>query len=251
MPTTIRKLRARDARESLILDTAQRMLHEHGFAYLTMDRVAAAVRYSKGTLYNHFSSKEDMICALCCRCMSDLVIVFEHAASYPGTTRERFSAIGLGYAIYHQQHPLDTENIQIVKSHAIRKKIAPDKVAQIDALERQLTGIAMRVVRAAIACGELDKRHEHDADSLVFGYWSMHYGAVLLEQSDIPLHQLGFSPVMHMLWRNAQQLLDGYGWKPESDQLDSQQLYTTLSASLFARQHNPTNPLATGSDGGK
>ena len=66
-----RKQREFQQREQLILDTAQSMLHQHGYAQLTMERIAEAVEYSKGTIYNHFSSKEDMVCSLCCRCVSN------------------------------------------------------------------------------------------------------------------------------------------------------------------------------------
>ena len=83
-----RKQREFQLREQLILDSAQCILHELGYAQLTMERVADAVEYSKGTIYNHFSSKEDLVCALCCRCVSNLIELFKRAYDYPGTTRE-------------------------------------------------------------------------------------------------------------------------------------------------------------------
>ena len=106
-----RKEREFQQREQLILDTAQNMLHEHGYAQLTMDRIAEAVEYSKGTIYNHFSSKEDLVCSLCCRCVSNLIELFKRAYDYPGTTRERFAAIGIAYSLYHQLNPLDAQNM--------------------------------------------------------------------------------------------------------------------------------------------
>ena len=116
MPTLTRKQRELLEREELILDVAQTMLHQHGYNHLTMDRIAETVEYSKGTIYNHFASKEDLVCSLCCRCITNLIEVFERAYHYPGSTRERYSAIGIGYSLYNQLHPLDVQNIQTVKN---------------------------------------------------------------------------------------------------------------------------------------
>ena len=59
-----RKQREFLQREQLILDTAQNMLHQNGYVQLTMERIAEAVEYSKGTIYNHFASKEDIFQAV-------------------------------------------------------------------------------------------------------------------------------------------------------------------------------------------
>lgn len=231
--TLSRKQRELLERETLILDTAQQVMHEHGYTYLTMDRLATAVEYSKGTLYNHFSSKEDLVCSLCCRSIQQLIEVFSRAASYQGNTRERYSAIGIGYALHHQLHPLDAQNLQIIKINAVREKVSETKLKEMEALERNITQIAMSVVQQAIDCGDLPADVASFADSIVFGCWSMHYGALLLDQSDIPLSDLGFSPVVQLLWLNTQKFLDGYGWRPLSNTTDSEAILNKISADLF------------------
>lgn len=237
-----RKQRERLEREQLILDTAQHILYEKGYAHLTMERIADAVEYSKGTIYNHFTSKEDIICSLCCRCINNLIELFKAAANYPGNSRERFSAIGLGYMLYHQRRPLDAQYTQIVKSNAVREKLGPAKLQELDSLEKQVTGIAMDVVMHAIAQGDIPTTDNTTAESIVFGFWSMHYGAVLLEQSDIPLSELGFSPGQQLTWTIAQKFLDGFGWQPNSADMDSQRLLSTmvdLTTRLFDAQALP------------
>lgn len=233
MQTLTRKQRELLVREKLILDTAQAMLHQHGFNHLTMERIAETVEYSKGTIYNHFASKEDLVCSLCCRCIKNLIEVFERASHYPGTTRERFSAIGIAYSLYHQYNPMDSQNMQALKNHAIREKVSAEKLKDMETLERQITTITQKIVQQAIDCGDLDKNQQSDINTIVFGFWSMHYGAILLDQSDIPLHQLGFDPVVLMLWRNANNLLDGYQWQPLSSTIDTNKLFADISAALF------------------
>ena len=233
MPTQTRKQREMLEREELILSAAQTMLAQHGYNHLTMDRVAETVEYSKGTIYNHFSSKEDLVCSLCCRCITNLIDVFERAYNFDGSTRERYSAIGIGYSLYHQLHPMDSQNIQIVKNHAVREKISEEKLVEIDSLEQRATKIAQSIVQEAIDCGDLDKKNQEHISTIVFGLWSMHYGALLLDQSDIPLHKLGFSPVVKMLWHNTNIYLDGYQWQPLSTSTDSKKLFEKISSALF------------------
>jgi AcrR family transcriptional regulator len=231
-----RKQREFQLREQLILDTAQNMLHEHGYAQLTMERIAEAVEYSKGTIYNHFSSKEDLVCSLCCRCVTNLIELFKRAYDYPGTTRERFSAIGIAYSLYHQLYPLDAQNIQIVKTNAVREKLGADKLHELNALEHEITQLCVDLVNEAIDKGDIDHSANHTADTIVFGFWSMLYGGMLLAQSDIPLEDLGFSPVVTMLWHNSQRLMDAYGWQPLSRDIDNDALFTQLCSALFAEE---------------
>ena len=215
-----RKQREFRQREQLILDTAQQMLHRHGYAQLTMERIADAVEYSKGTIYNHFSSKEDLVCSLCCRCVSNLIELFQRAYGYAGTTRERFSAIGIAYSLYHQLNPLDAQNIQIVKTNAVREKLSVEKLEEMSALEHEITQLCMNLVNEAKQAGDIADAENHTTDTIVFGFWSMLYGGMLLAESDIPLEELGFSPVIKMLWNNSQRLMDAYGWKPLSANTD-------------------------------
>jgi len=232
-PAIPRKQRELIKREELILDAAQDMLHKHGYNHLTMDRVAETVEYSKGTIYNHFASKEDLVCSLGCRSISNLINVFERAYHYQGSTRERYSAIGIGYSLYHQLYPMDAQTIQAVKNNAIRERVSEIKLTEMESLEHKITKIAQSIVQEGIDCGDLDKSHQKNVSTIVFGCWSMHYGALLLNQSDIPFQKLGFSPVVKMLWNNVNIYLDGYQWLPLSSTTDSKQLFDKISSALF------------------
>ncbi len=50
----------RDARREAILDVAQEVFLEEGFAAASMSTIAARVGGSKGTLYNYFKSKDEL-----------------------------------------------------------------------------------------------------------------------------------------------------------------------------------------------
>ena len=231
-----RKQRELAERKELILDTAQNILHEQGYSHLTMDRIAEAVEYSKGTIYNHFSSKEDMVCSLCCRSINNLIDMFTRASEYKGSSRERFSAIGIGYSLYHQVHPMAAQNIQIIKINAIREKISEEKLAEMELLEQQIIEIAACVVKDAIKSGDITKETDQIENNIVFGIWSMYFGALILEHSDIPLQELGFSPTVQLLWLNTQKFLDGYNWLPLSSDTDNDAMFKKITSTLYPHE---------------
>ncbi len=237
MQTITRKQRELKQRETLILDTSQALMHEYGYNFLTMNKIADAVEYSKGTLYNHFVSKEDIIGSLCCRSLKNLISIFQRAYDYQGSTRERYAAIGIGYSLYNQLNPLDAHNMHTVKTNAVREKISAEKMAELKSLEQEVTLITQRIVQEAIDCGDLNKKYQNHVKTIVFGCWSMHYGALLLNQSDIPFNELGFSPVVKMLWQNSNIYLDGYQWQPLShtpdNVIDNKALFEKISSAVF------------------
>ena len=59
-----RKQREFEQREQLILKIAREMLIQQGYLGLRMDHIADRIEYSKGTIYQHFPNKEEIILAL-------------------------------------------------------------------------------------------------------------------------------------------------------------------------------------------
>jgi AcrR family transcriptional regulator len=236
-----RKQRERFEREQLILDAAREIINTEGWAHLTMERVAAAVEYSKGTVYNHFSSKEDIVGAISCRCMSRMIGLFERAASWPGNHRERMAAIGLAHALYALLHPQEVQNMQIIKSPAIRQKISTEKQNEILQLEQRITGMVLDVIRDAMRDGDIPANEEHVPDGIFLGLWSIGYGSQLLHLSDIPFSDLGLSSPLDMLWLNSHKLLDSYHWRPLSSNMDIQALRETLLSKIFAEEIKQLN----------
>jgi len=55
---------AASERREQILRAARTAALDHGLAAVRMDEIAALARVSKGTLYNHFESKEDLLLAM-------------------------------------------------------------------------------------------------------------------------------------------------------------------------------------------
>lgn len=63
-PHHLLKAQWRQARAELILDEAEKLLVEKGYHETAIDEIAARAGVAKGTLYQHFASKEALIQAL-------------------------------------------------------------------------------------------------------------------------------------------------------------------------------------------
>jgi len=240
-----RKQRELFEREQLILDTAQAILQNEGLQSLTMDRVAAEIEYSKGTVYNHFCSKEEIISGISCRCMINLTEMFGRARDYAGTHRERIAAIGIAQTLYSQLHPIEMQNMQVIKSAAVREKISAEKQLSLLQLEQKVTGIVLEIVRDAINAGDIPKDQPFIPDSIVMGLWTMGYGSSLLNISGIPFKKLGMQEPLEMSWVNSHKLLDSYQWQPLSSEFDIYELRSKLCNELFSEEmkqlNNPQN----------
>lgn len=88
MSTLTRKQREIQEREQRILAVARTALLEQGYLGLSMDAIAAHLEYSKGTIYNHFPCKEEIIIALALETNDKRLGMFERAAAWPGLPRE-------------------------------------------------------------------------------------------------------------------------------------------------------------------
>lgn len=236
-----RKARELFEREQLILDTAQIILRNEGLHSLTMDRVATEIEYSKGTVYNHFGSKEEIIAGISCRCVANLIEMFTRAKNYHGNHRERIAAIGIAHSLYTQLHPDELQNMQIIKTTAIREKIPLEKQNNLLLLEQKITDIVISIINDALRSGDIPKQQKFVPDGIFLGLWSMGFGSNLLHVSDIPFDKLGIQPPLEMMWVNSHKLLDSYQWQPLSSQFDIAKLREKICNDLFADEIKQLN----------
>jgi TetR/AcrR family transcriptional regulator, fatty acid metabolism regulator protein len=87
------KERQRQEREQLILQAADELLLEKGYHETSIDEIAALVGISKGTVYLHFASKDDLVFALIERGMRQLQTALDAILSSPGTPSEKLNAV--------------------------------------------------------------------------------------------------------------------------------------------------------------
>lgn len=217
--TQIRKDRERAEREELILDHAQRLLLQEGFQNLNLDDLAKSVEYSKGTLYLHFKTKEDIALAVATRAIKERADFFERGARFKGTSRERMRAIGFACLHFAHVYP-DYFNVEMMlKSQSFWEK-ADELRQQAHEMEGARCFRAVHgIVTDAIAAGDLPKNHL-SPERIVFAVASTAIGSHILGRTSHGPMLFGGEDPLKMMCQNVDFVLDGLGWKPLSKDYD-------------------------------
>ncbi len=213
-----RKQREIRDRNDLILKVAREILVARGYTGLTMERIAAATEYSKGTIYQHYGNKEEIVLALAVATAHKRSEMFERAAMFAGRPRERMAAVGEAADLFIAHFPDHFRSEQIARS-AVAEKISPESVLKLAGCESRCMGIVSGIVRDAISCGDLLLREGVRVEEIVFGLWSMSFGVYTMQSQAFSFDQVGIAP-LDTLRLNQQILLDGYGWAPLSHEWD-------------------------------
>lgn len=231
-----RKQREIREREQRILEVASRLLGDGGYLGVTMERIAAAIEYSRGTVYQHFGCKEEVMLALTTHRLASAVELFRRASAFPGSTRERITAIGEAYDLFTRLYPVEFRNLPTLLSPSIWAKTTPQRQGEFLCQDGECMQVVTGVVDEAITAGDLDLPDGFSPADLVFGLWSAMFGALSLMQTAIPFAELGVAQPRLALHRNLQALLDGVGWRPPSAEFDAEPLIRRVREELFAAE---------------
>ncbi|MDP6849750.1 MAG: TetR/AcrR family transcriptional regulator [Planctomycetota bacterium] len=85
------------ATQARILDAARALFLERNFADVTMEQVAATAQATKGAVYHHFASKEELYLAMLHADLEDKRELFQRAVDMPGNCRERLRRLTSDY----------------------------------------------------------------------------------------------------------------------------------------------------------
>lgn len=209
-------------RELTILDLAQSMLLERGYLGLSMDRIAEEVGVSKGTVYQHFASKEDLLAAVAVRSAHTRAELFERAATFRGTSRERMGAIGVAAELFFTLYPHHEQAERVIKSSSGSEKVTPDRAQSLETCLFRCFGTATGVIRDAVASEDLVLRADQSVDQVCIGLWNLYTGAFLMRGLETHIDIPAVRDPMPTLYANSQVLLDGFGWKALSTEHDYQ-----------------------------
>lgn len=233
MLTLSRKQREIQEREETILDVARHQLQSGGYHGLSMDRIAAEIEYSKGTIYQHFRNKEEILLTLANQALTKRCDMFDQAAKYQGKTRERIAAVGAAAELFVERFPVYFMVEQIVRDSSIWEKTSEDRRHIMQTCEQRCMAIVGGVVRDGVAHNDLELAADTHAEEVVFGLWSLYLGAQTILNSSDALNEIGITDGIASLRRNQIRLLDGYGWKPNSKKRDYVALTEQLKKEVF------------------
>jgi AcrR family transcriptional regulator len=141
-----RKKRDYEKRRTLILDTARRLFHRKGYGGVTLDEIALEIEFSKGTIYSHFASKEEIFAQILLGHLNLLAGVLKEAASTSATREEGVKRALEAYLRFYDQHReygqllffADTVNTRERIPAGLRKELDRKRIACLFELQRIL-----------------------------------------------------------------------------------------------------------------
>jgi len=220
-------------REQRILDIARSAILELGYHGLSMDRIADKLSISKGTIYNHFSCKEEIIIALAIETAEKRRELFQQAAEFRGRSRFRMMALGQADIRFFEQHTNHFEFERMLRIPSILEKTSEKRRGVMQMCEVSCMQIVGGIVRDAVANEDLQLADGMTVEEVVFGLWSLHYGAQSIIASSEDLQQIGLSKPVQTMIQHSNVLLDGLGWKPFSEEFDQQDILERIHNEVF------------------
>ena len=141
-----RKKRDYENRRTLILETARRLFHRKGFGGVTLDEIALEIEFSKGTIYSHFASKEEIFAQILLGHLNLLAGVLKEAASNSANREEGVKRALEAYLRFSDQHReygqllffADTVNTRERIPAGLRKDLDRKRIACLYELQRIL-----------------------------------------------------------------------------------------------------------------
>lgn len=225
------KERELQRREEEILRVARQILLDHGYLGMTMDRIASGIEYSKGTLYQHFASKEDVLCALALESERKRQEFFERAATFSGSPRERMTALGAAYELYFRLHPTFFKSEQMIMNQELLAKISAERREQVMLCGAACHGLMTGIIADAQTARQLHLPPGLTPGTLAFLLWSLTSGAYLNMADPTHLAEMGVEKPIEAVRAACQMMLDGFGWKPLSTEHD----YLAVAARAYSQ----------------
>lgn len=237
MVVLTRKQREIERRTAEILAVAKPILVREGFHALSMDRVAAEMEYAKGTIYNHFPHKEEIVLALAVQSMELRRKLFEFSASFAKKSRRRMMAIGTACEFYTHHCHDDFVVEQWVRNGSVWDKASHQRQNLIRQCEAQCISIVSGIVQDAVDEGALTVPAGMTNEELVFGFWAITFGSQILTASSPSLSALGICDPTGALRIHCATMLNGFGWRPLSTLAKYLSQSEKLAQALMPRLH--------------
>jgi AcrR family transcriptional regulator len=236
MAATAWKQREIQQREKTILEVARKLLLAHGYFALTMDRIVAQTEYSKGTLYQHFSSKEDVLAAI--EAEADIVrsSFFDRASKFQGNARERMTCLGYGYELYFTLYPGHFNSERMIEAPEVQEKISPKRRVSAKSQDEHCFKVMLDMISSAEAEGNLRLPKGLSAQALCFNLWSATSGAYSKLAAHFELPGMTQKELLLSVRRNTWLLLDGYRWKPLSSEVDYEKIVKRARKEIFPEE---------------
>ena len=171
-----RKQREFERREEEILDAALDLCSGPDWESVTVDEIAAQAGVGKGTVYNHFASKDELLFRLMIRFYRGMLN--ELRAGFPeGSPTDLFREI-IRYSLdYHVRHPEYRYVVLHCERVDFKQRAAPEWRDDLRALDRSFEEWGLPLIRRGMERGEFRSR---PVDDVLLGLCAAFKGSLIM-----------------------------------------------------------------------
>lgn len=160
-----------------IIGAAMKLFRKQGFEFTTMEQIADEADIAKGTLYNHFTVKEEIVCAYWQNSVRELIPYVEALIKRLPDTRTRLNALFEKSADWFRSHR------DLAKIYVRYRFLYTNDRSRYNKQRSGFQDVVSMVVAEGQNSGEL--RNDINLTELT-GYLYLMYGAVLAAWLDKP-----------------------------------------------------------------
>jgi AcrR family transcriptional regulator len=146
MRTAQRKAQEVAEREQRLLRTALEVVAQDGMHNLTLARLATEAGYSKGTIYNHFTCREDLLVALSTDSAKRQIRYYQAIADLPWDGVRALYGLMLAYMRHAETAPELFESSIAALANAVGALASPERLERRDVIDRQMGQVIGAVV---------------------------------------------------------------------------------------------------------
>jgi|SRR5690606_31248381 AcrR family transcriptional regulator len=167
-----RRDREKQLRRREMLQAARAVFAEKGFTHATLDEIAQRAEFGKGTLYNYFEGKADILYAIFDEFYDDFIHLLETAFSSENRADRSFRDVfrgflesTFGFFLGHQ----DMFMLMMKVAHRMVFSEQPDQAAYFNQQRNRLIDSLIVHLEEAMASGEMRRLPSSAVAHMIFG----------------------------------------------------------------------------------
>jgi len=147
--TSSRKEREKVARQQEILKAARELFARKGYHNTTLEEIAQHAEFGKGTIYNYFGSKEELLYGIIDHLTRDVVALAQDSMTTRGGAREKLTAYAKAMIAYSRANS-DVFRLIMRETDCFRSEELDGKVKQMRARVRRVREIIGGAIKEEI-----------------------------------------------------------------------------------------------------
>lgn len=223
-------------REEDIIRAALVRIGSVGYGSLTLEQLAGDVQCSKGTIYNHFANKEDLLVELGARCYEEQQKFYKKLDDYEGNSREQVMALFLAYQIYSFLNPALFSCVLNLQNMTVMEGASTERLSRYRIEEMGVVSRLAATIQGGVDAGDISVENPAEIFTLAFAGWALAFGNISLMMSSQGAFLTQQADRENQLFMSVQMLLDGGGWQPLSSEKNYKKSWYEIGGRFFASE---------------